>query len=237
MFAWLERRIDPFAPFDDERMPPRSILGFSWVYLKPIRFWLVLIFFSNCLIGGLESALFFLIGWFVDLLDRGTPPEVWSPSTEPSPRRWRRSSSWSCGRSCTSCTRASSTRSLVPQTTNMIRWRTHALHARPCARLFPEPISPGASRTASRRRPGDPRDRGRGPRHGSGTSRSSPSRRSALFSRDQPLAGAAHGRAGSSPMWRCCAIFVPRAQERSRSKSPIPARPSSAASSTATPTS
>src|SRR5215211_5377514 len=78
MFEWLERRIDPFQPFDDTRMPPHSVWRFSWYYLKPIRGWLLLIFCTNCLIGGLESGLFFLIGWFVDLLSSGTPDQVWA---------------------------------------------------------------------------------------------------------------------------------------------------------------
>jgi ATP-binding cassette subfamily B multidrug efflux pump len=77
MFEWLERRIDPFAPFD-ERTPPHSVWRFAWHYLAPTRWWLVLIFFSNLVIAGLESALFLLIGWFVDLLNQSTPERIWA---------------------------------------------------------------------------------------------------------------------------------------------------------------
>jgi ATP-binding cassette subfamily B multidrug efflux pump len=33
MFDWLERRIDPFAPFDEAAMPPDTVRGFAWHYL------------------------------------------------------------------------------------------------------------------------------------------------------------------------------------------------------------
>jgi ATP-binding cassette subfamily B multidrug efflux pump len=77
MFKWLERRIDPFAPFE-ERTPPHSVWRFAWHYLAPTKWWLVLIFVSNLIIAGLESALFLLIGWFVDLLNQSTPARIWA---------------------------------------------------------------------------------------------------------------------------------------------------------------
>jgi ATP-binding cassette subfamily B multidrug efflux pump len=77
MFEWLERRVDPFQPFD-ERTPPNSVWRFAWHYLEPIKWWLVLIFVSNLIIAGLESALFLLIGWFVDLLNQSTPERIWA---------------------------------------------------------------------------------------------------------------------------------------------------------------
>ena len=77
MFEWLERRVDPFQPFD-ERTPPHSVWHFAWHYLKPVRWWLTLIFVSNLIIAGLESALFLLIGWFVDLLNQSTPERIWA---------------------------------------------------------------------------------------------------------------------------------------------------------------
>jgi ATP-binding cassette, subfamily B, multidrug efflux pump len=77
MFKWLERRIDPFQPFD-ERTPPHSVWRFAWHYLAPTKWWLVLIFISNLIIAGLESALFLLIGWFVDLLNQSTTERIWA---------------------------------------------------------------------------------------------------------------------------------------------------------------
>ncbi len=34
---WLERRIDPFAPFDEAERPPGTVAGFAWFYLRPVR--------------------------------------------------------------------------------------------------------------------------------------------------------------------------------------------------------
>ena len=50
MFAWLERRIDPFRPFDENRMPPHSVGRFAAHYLAPVKGWLVLIFLSSGLL-------------------------------------------------------------------------------------------------------------------------------------------------------------------------------------------
>jgi ATP-binding cassette subfamily B multidrug efflux pump len=77
MFDWLERFNDPFQPFD-ERTPPHSVWRFALHYLAPVRWWLALIFVSNLVIAGLESALFLLIGWFVDLLNQSTPERIWA---------------------------------------------------------------------------------------------------------------------------------------------------------------
>ena len=124
MFKWLERQIDPFAPFDDERMPPHSVPRFSWHYLRPVRGWLVLIFFSNCLIGGLESGLFFLIGWFVDLLAKGTPREVWAEHGNL--LLWAAFVVLFVRPVLHFLHEAVVNQAIVPQTTNMIRWRTHS---------------------------------------------------------------------------------------------------------------
>ena len=55
MFDWLERRIDPFAPFDEGEMPPASVARFSWHYLRPVRFWLVVLFFVSIAVGAVRD--------------------------------------------------------------------------------------------------------------------------------------------------------------------------------------
>jgi ATP-binding cassette subfamily B multidrug efflux pump len=124
MFQWLERQIDPFQPFDDDRMPPKSVWGFAAYYLKPVRGWLVLIFLTNLAIGSLESGLFFLIGWFVDLLGQNTPEQIWANY-----------SGWLAAAALLVLIvrpvlhfvhEAIVNQAIVPQTTNMIRWRTHS---------------------------------------------------------------------------------------------------------------
>ena len=52
---WLERRVDPFAPFDEARMPPRSVLGFAWFYLRPIRAALAALFGIAVIAGTVEA--------------------------------------------------------------------------------------------------------------------------------------------------------------------------------------
>jgi ATP-binding cassette, subfamily B, multidrug efflux pump len=124
LFSWLERRIDPFAPFDEHRMPPNSVWRFAAHYLRPIKGWLVLIFLSNLLIGSLETGLFFLIGWFVDLLTTKTPDEVFSGQG-----RWLALAAFVVlvlRPLLHFVHEAVVNQAIVPQTTNMIRWRTHS---------------------------------------------------------------------------------------------------------------
>jgi ATP-binding cassette subfamily B multidrug efflux pump len=124
MFQWLERLIDPFQPFDETRVPPRTVWGFAAYYLRPVKGWLVLIFLTNLAIGSLESGLFFLIGWFVDLLSQHSPERVWADYgglliaaalvvmiVRPLLHFGHE---------------AVVNQAIVPQTTNMIRWRTHS---------------------------------------------------------------------------------------------------------------
>ncbi|WP_046866341.1 ABC transporter ATP-binding protein [Microvirga massiliensis] len=124
LFSWLERRIDPFAPFDDRRMPPDSVWHFALHYLRPVRGWLLLVFLSNLLIGGLETGLFFLIGWFVDLLTTKAPDQVF---TEYAPWLGLAAFVVLIVRPLLHFLHeAVVNQAIVPQTTNMIRWRTHS---------------------------------------------------------------------------------------------------------------
>jgi ATP-binding cassette subfamily B multidrug efflux pump len=78
MFNWLESRIDPFAPFEEGAMPPKDVRGFTWHYLKPVRFWLAVLFFVSIAVGLFETSLYLLIGWFVDLLSKSTPDRLFA---------------------------------------------------------------------------------------------------------------------------------------------------------------
>jgi ATP-binding cassette, subfamily B, multidrug efflux pump len=123
MFDWLERRIDPFAPFDEREMPPNSVGGFAWHYLRPVRFWLGVLFVASVAVGVFESSLYLLIGWFVDLLTRSAPDRLFAENgaqlilvaalillVRPLLHTVHE---------------AISNQIIVPQTTNMVRWRTH----------------------------------------------------------------------------------------------------------------
>ncbi len=123
MFRWLESRIDPFAPFDEARTPPDTFRGFMWAYLRPVRGWLALLCCTSVTVGVLESSLYLLIGWFVDLLARSRPEEIWDQH----------------GAALVGigvlilvlrplahfANEVVSNQIVVPQTTGLIRWRTH----------------------------------------------------------------------------------------------------------------
>jgi ATP-binding cassette subfamily B multidrug efflux pump len=77
MFRWLERRIDPFAPFNEAETPPNTVSGFAWYYLRPVRFWLGVLFVASLVVGLFESSLYILLGWLVDILAHSTPDRIW----------------------------------------------------------------------------------------------------------------------------------------------------------------
>ncbi len=120
---WLERRIDPFAPFDEARMPPKTVGGFAWFYLRPIRGALVALFVIAVIAGVVESSLYLVMRWFIDLLGSADRATVLTDHA------WgiglalllvaviRPASIWAH--------EALSNQLVVPQATNMIRWRAH----------------------------------------------------------------------------------------------------------------
>ncbi len=120
---WLERRIDPFASFDEARMPPKTVGGFAWFYLRPIRGALVALFVIAVIAGTVESSLYLVMRWFIDLL--GTADRA----TVLTDHAWgiglalvlvaviRPASIWAH--------EVLSNQLVVPQATNMIRWRAH----------------------------------------------------------------------------------------------------------------
>jgi ATP-binding cassette subfamily B multidrug efflux pump len=123
MFRWFEKQIDPFAPFDETETPPISVSGFAWHYLRPIRFWFVLLFVIALLVGLFEASLYILIGWLVDLLTQSSPDRIWA----------EHGNALLLVGAMILIVRPAlhfvhglvSNQLIVPQSTNMIRWRTH----------------------------------------------------------------------------------------------------------------
>jgi ATP-binding cassette, subfamily B, multidrug efflux pump len=97
MFHWFEKQIDPFAPFEESETPPGTVSGFAWYYLRPVRFWFFLLFLISLLVGLFEASLYILVGATI-LLVRPALHFVHG---------------------------LVSNQLIVPQSTNMIRWRTH----------------------------------------------------------------------------------------------------------------
>jgi ATP-binding cassette, subfamily B, multidrug efflux pump len=120
---WLERRVDPFAPFDETRMPPRSVLGFAWFYLRPIRLALALLFVIAIVAGTVEASLYLVMRWFIDLLGTADRATVLSAhATELGLAVLliagvRPLSIWAH--------EVLSNQLVVPQSTSQIRWRAH----------------------------------------------------------------------------------------------------------------
>ncbi|MBV9394787.1 MAG: ABC transporter ATP-binding protein [Methylobacteriaceae bacterium] len=123
MLDWLERKIDPFAPFDEAETPPTTVARFTWYYLRPIRFWLGVLFVASLAMGVLESSLYVLMGWFIDLLAKSSPERLW-----PEHRIALLGAAaliLFIRPALHLLNEAISNQIIVPQTTNMVRWRTH----------------------------------------------------------------------------------------------------------------
>lgn len=120
---WLERRIDPFAPFDETRMPPKSVTGFVWFYLRPVRWALASLFVIAVIAGTVEASLYLVMRWFIDLLGTADRATVLSDHATGITLALvlvaliRPLSIWAH--------EALSNQLVVPQTTNLVRWRAH----------------------------------------------------------------------------------------------------------------
>ncbi|HEX8666681.1 MAG TPA: ABC transporter ATP-binding protein [Beijerinckiaceae bacterium] len=123
MFGWLERRIDPFAPFREGEMPPASVGRFIWHYLRPVRVWLGVLLVVSVATGLVETSLYLLVGWFVDLLGKTAPDRLLA---EHGMQLALVALLILVVRPIVNVSNDVVTNQiLVPQTTNMIRWRTH----------------------------------------------------------------------------------------------------------------
>lgn len=120
---WLERRIDPFAPFDESRMPPKSVTGFAWFYLHPVRWALASLFVIAVIAGTVEASLYLVMRWFIDMLGTADRTTVLSDHATGIALSLvlvalvRPASIWAH--------EALSNQLVVPQTTNLVRWRAH----------------------------------------------------------------------------------------------------------------
>ncbi|MCG7391904.1 ABC transporter ATP-binding protein/permease [Microvirga sp. ACRRW] len=123
MFRWFEKRVDPFAPFNESETPPNTVSGFTWHYLKPVRFWLVILFIVALVVGLFESSLYILLGWLVDILTKSTPDRIW---VDHGTTLLGMAALVVLVRPILNFAHELiSNQVIIPQSTNMIRWRTH----------------------------------------------------------------------------------------------------------------
>ena len=97
--------------------------GFAWFYLRPVRGALAVLFVVALAAGSVEASLYLLMGWFVDILARSGPETLWQDHGTGLVLAAalilvaRPVLSW--------LHEALSNQLVVPQTTGLIRWRTH----------------------------------------------------------------------------------------------------------------
>ena len=123
MFRRPETLIDPFSPFGESEMPPTSVARFTWHYLKPIQGWLAVLLAFSLGVGALESGLYLLIGWFVNILATSSPGTIFADH----------GTALLATAGLVLVIRPIvhtaheyvSNQIVVPQATTMIRWRTH----------------------------------------------------------------------------------------------------------------
>ncbi|NNM71659.1 ABC transporter ATP-binding protein [Enterovirga aerilata] len=123
MFRRPETLIEPFAPFPEGEMPPTTVGRFAWHYLRPIRFWLLVLLGLSLTVGMLESGLYLLIGWFVNILATSSPDRILA----------EHGMALAAVAVLVLAVRPVlhtaheyvSNQIVVPQSTTMIRWRTH----------------------------------------------------------------------------------------------------------------
>ncbi len=123
MFRRPETLIDPFSPFGEAEMPPTSVARFTWHYLKPIQGWLAVLLAFSLGVGALESGLYLLIGWFVNILATSSPATIFADH----------GAALLATATLVLVIRPIvhtaheyvSNQIVVPQATTMIRWRTH----------------------------------------------------------------------------------------------------------------
>lgn len=73
LLGFLENRIDVFAPFDEHETPPTGVWRFMWHHLKPVKGWLIAVLAIGLLFSAVEAGIYLMVGWFVDLLGKGSP--------------------------------------------------------------------------------------------------------------------------------------------------------------------
>jgi ATP-binding cassette subfamily B multidrug efflux pump len=118
-----EHLIDPFAPFAEAEVPPTSVGRFTWHYLKPMRGWLAVLLAFSLGVGILESGLYLVIGWFVNILASSSPDRIFA----------EHGTALAAIAALVLVIRPLmhtaheyvSNQIFVPQSTTMIRWRTH----------------------------------------------------------------------------------------------------------------
>lgn len=78
MFRLFENLIDPYVPYDEVDRPPTKLWPFMRDYSKPFKKVFVLAAAFSVIVAFVEIGLIYYMGRVVDLLNEGTPSEVFA---------------------------------------------------------------------------------------------------------------------------------------------------------------
>ncbi len=78
MFRFFENLVDPYAPYQEQDVPPKRLLPFLSEYSRPFRGVFAATAAVTTVVSAMEIALIWYVGRLVDLLSDGTPQEVWA---------------------------------------------------------------------------------------------------------------------------------------------------------------
>ncbi len=77
MYAFFERLVDPYQPYDDRSPPPSTLGRFYQHFLYPFRKLIAISLVLGFVIAGTEALLISYAGELVDLLTQSTPETFW----------------------------------------------------------------------------------------------------------------------------------------------------------------
>ena len=77
MFRFFENLVDPYTPYPETDTPPRRLLPFLLEYSRPFRRIFAVTAAMSVVVAAVEVGLIYYMGRVVDLLNTGTPGEVW----------------------------------------------------------------------------------------------------------------------------------------------------------------
>ena len=78
MFRFFENLVDPYVSYEEKDTPPRRLLPFLMDYAKPFHTVFAVTAVFNTLVAVMEITLIWYVGRLVDLLNGGSPAEVWA---------------------------------------------------------------------------------------------------------------------------------------------------------------
>ncbi|MDA0720119.1 MAG: ABC transporter ATP-binding protein [Proteobacteria bacterium] len=80
MFRFFEELVDPYTPYQETDTPPKRLFSFLRAYAEPFRavFWVTGAL--SVIVAAVEIWLISYLGRLIDILQSGTPSEVWADS-------------------------------------------------------------------------------------------------------------------------------------------------------------